>query len=216
MENFSFSTPSKKRRSAKEAESQPSRAGQADAYEEKARKDVGVFGKRMVRRSYYKIEKIPREKGGPPEGNPEWSAEKADGPVRRIVEELFRSRPNSSREVHKGSQGWGRSTKVGISPRHGGEIHARNSAVVRDACAREPLRRDTRPSRRCTQGGRANASRNLMRYPTVDDSGPPSPGATVRVFRRKIVQMGMFFAKTKNASTSERPRPYIRRWVVSY
>ena len=45
--------------------------------------------------------------------------------------------------------------------------------------------------------GRVGTARNLLRYLTVDASGPRLPGVSVRVFRRKLRQMGLFFGKTK-------------------
>ena len=62
------------------------------------------------------------------------------------------------------------------------------------------------------RGGRMDTSRNLIRYITVDSDGPKLPGVSVRVFRRKLRQMGLFFAKTKKVLAAERSNQYISRW----
>ena len=64
--------------------------------------------------------------------------------------------------------------------------------------------------------GRVNTAKNLLRYLTVDANGPRLPGVSVRVFRRKLRQMGLFFGKTKKVLAAEMSKPYIRRWRVSY
>ena len=61
-----------------------------------------------------------------------------------------------------------------------------------------------------------NTARNLLRYLTVEETGPKLPGVSVRVFRRKLRQIGPFFAKTRQVLTAERPKPYSSRWRVSY
>ena len=45
--------------------------------------------------------------------------------------------------------------------------------------------------------GRVNTARNLLRYLTVGANGPRLPGVSVRVFRRKLRQMGLFFGEKK-------------------
>ena len=61
------------------------------------------------------------------------------------------------------------------------------------------------------RSGRVNTARNLLRYLTVDGDGPKLPGVSVRVFRRKLRQMGIFFSKAKKVLTAERSKPYISR-----
>lgn len=55
---------------------------------QRKRTDFGAFGETAVCTSYYNIEKLFSEKGGPVGGNPERFAAKADDPVRKIVAEL--------------------------------------------------------------------------------------------------------------------------------
>ena len=64
--------------------------------------------------------------------------------------------------------------------------------------------------------GRVNTARNMLRCLTVEENGPNLPVVSVRVFRRKLRQIGLFSAKTKKVLTAERQKPYITRRGVSY
>ena len=91
MGNFSSLTPRppKRRRPTEEVPAQPRRPDWADDTEESDRKDIDAFGNKLAFRVYYNIERMIREAGGALSKNQEWFAGNTDGPMRKIVSELF-------------------------------------------------------------------------------------------------------------------------------
>ena len=188
MGNVAFLTPclSKRRRTVAGAPTQQTRPTWAGVSAEGSRGDLGAFEKKMVRRIYYRLEKMLSEAGGPLSKNQDWFGANPDGPIRKIVAEL----------CDVGRAAIGKYLKE----------HRAGGGVLRSALPRGPVKKDPREVatrskmpegetlRGCIVGriseahrsGRASAARNLLRYLTVDGDGPKLPGVSVRVFRRKL------------------------------
>ena len=199
MGNVAFLTPcpSKRRRTVAGAPKQQTRPTWAGDSAEGTRKALGGFGKKMVCRLYYRLEKMLIEADGPISKNQDWPGANPDGPIRKIVAEL--------RDVGR--------TAVGKYLKE----HREGGWVLRSALPRGPVKKDPREVETqskmpegetlydCIVGristahriGRVNTARNLLRYLTVDGDGPKLPGVSVRVFRRKLRQMGLFLRRQR-------------------
>ena len=156
------------------------------------------------------------EEGGPLVKNQDWFDSNPDGRTREIVSELC---------------GVGR-TAVGKYIKE----HREGGGILRSAMPRGPVKKAPREVATKSKmsegetlyeaivcrisavhrGGRVNTARNFPRYLPVGENWPKLRGVSVRVFRRKLRLMELFFEKTKKALTAERSNPYISRRVVSY
>ena len=203
--NVAFLTPcpSKRRRTVAEAPTQQARPTWAANSAEGARKDLGAFEKKMVCRLYYILEKMISEEGGPLAKNQDWYDAIPEGPLRKIASELCGVGRAAVRKYLK--------------------EHREGGGVLRSALPRGPVKKGPREVALkskmpecetlydCIVGrissvrrsGRVNTARNLIRYLTVDADGPKLHGVSVRVFRRKLQQMGFFREDKEGANRRE-------------
>ena len=140
-----------------------------------ARNDLGACEKRMVSSVLYRRESSMRN-GRRDRENPAWFAANADGPVRKVVEDLCGvGRTAVGRYLKEHKEGAG--VLGSAFPRGPVEKDALELALKSEMHAGETLYGAILGRVAAVhREGRVNASSNLMRYLAVDDSGPHLPG----------------------------------------